>query len=308
MDGSVPNIPDEELVDRVLIQGVWGGFGQVFSAIWKGQPVVVKHYAWHNPDEIEDPIQKEGLLRKINSYNNELAFYNSHFQKGAKAAQLLGLNRTETSMMLILDDGKSLISEASHRLNEVGIASILQMLAELHASTLLEAWGTEGNYWHYGTRKAEWHRIRHPWLKSNAGLINQKLQAAKYTCLIHGDSKPSNYLTSNEPNKIVALDFQYFGKGIGVMDLVCFCSGVIPENDLAGFHVYLTQYFAYLEAALEGVNSPHSYQKIKEEWASLIPLVWADYARFLEGWAPGSFKLGKLVDLMVARAQELLRN
>ncbi|MFT6719209.1 MAG: Ser/Thr protein kinase RdoA (MazF antagonist) [Sphingobacteriales bacterium] len=306
MGGKVPNVPESELLNKVLIQGIWGGFGRVYSALLKGKAVVVKHYSWNNPDHLADPIQKEGLLRKIASYHNELAFYSSCYRERINAAHLLGVNRKETSLILIFEDGKGLIPNPSHHLNEDRISKVLSFLADLHANTLQKPWPLVGNYWHYNTRKAEWNRIRNTWLKKYASRINDTLENAQFTCLIHGDSKASNYLMSDDANKIVPLDFQYFGTGIGVMDLVCFCSGIIPENDSAQFQSWVNQYFQYLKLAMMKANSPFSFQAVKQEWSGLIPLVWADYARFLEGWTGSSFKLGKWSDLMVARAQELL--
>ena len=91
--------------------------------------------------------------------------------------------------------------------------------------------------------------------------------------LVHGDAKPANFCFGDDG--VAAVDFQYVGGGVGVRDLV-YLLGCLPERRLRLEHDrWVRRYFDRL-----------GHDEAKACWEPLIPVAWADFERFLAGWAP----------------------
>jgi len=88
--------------------------------------------------------------------------------------------------------------------------------------------------------------------------------------LIHGDAKAANFCYSADFRSVAAVDFQYVGKGVGVVDLAYFLGSCLNGEELeTKGQALLDHYFNSLSTAI----------------------AWADFERFLQGWSPGHPKL-----------------
>ena len=150
-------------------------------------------------------------------------------------------------------------------------------------------------------------------LKDAATGIDQLLRDAEHQTLLHGDAKLANFCwressggvgkaaaASGNGPEVAAVDFQYCGWGVGVLD-VAYCLGSFPgidnlANDTASL---LDLYFKTLNAGAE----------VEAEWRKLYCVAVADFERFLAGWAGSSFKrngyLGAMVDEAIALTSKL---
>ena len=67
---------------------------------------------------------------------------------------------------------------------------------------------------------------------------------------------------------------------------------------------YLDTYFAALRQQLPAQVDADS---VESEWRSLYPAAWADFHRFLVGWAPDHWKIHRYTREMTRRALAELR-
>ena len=154
---------------------------------------------------------------------------------------------------------------------------MLIWLAHFHATFLGQAptrlWAS-GTYWHLETRPDEWRTMQRGPLRDAAGRIDARLRAARFQTLVHGDAKPANFLVNG--TEVTAVDFQYVGGGIGVQDVAYLLAG---SSHSRGLDLYFD--------ALRPLLAPEIADDLEAEWRALYPVAWADFHRFLMGWAPG---------------------
>ena len=101
------------------------------------------------------------------------------------------------------------------------------------------------------------------------------------------------------------MDLQYVGGGVGVQDVAYFLGSCLGEEELArGADAHLDRYFEDLGRVLaeRGLESA----AVEDEWRALWPFAWADFHRFLAGWAPGHWKLSAFSERMTRSALEEL--
>lgn len=265
-------------VERV--QSLWGGYGELLRVhLHEAGSVIFKRVV---PPADESSVSDR---RKRRSYQVELAWY----QVGAplcdshsRVAKLLAWRVEGEETMLLLEDLGALgFAPARPPLPEQREAGI-RWLAHFHAKFLhqkpSELW-EQGSYWHLKTRLEEWRRMPPgPW-KDNAAAFDQALRNARFQTLLHGDSKPANFLW-NSNQEAAAVDFQYVGSGCGIRDVAYFldcCFGEsLTEKSLKG---WLDLYFQTLKSATESDTDA-----LEEEWRALFPVAWSDYQRFYLGW------------------------
>ena len=146
-------------------------------------------------------------------------------------------------------------------------------------------WQT-GGYWHLATRPAELAATSDAALREAAPAIDARLAAARHRTLAHGDPKAANFCFG-AGGRVAAVDFQYVGGGCGVRDVACFLSYRGARESVMRGHIDV--YFDALRVALaaRGVDPA----PVEAEWRALYPFAWADYHRFLAGWAPTHWKL-----------------
>lgn len=183
-----------------------------------------------------------------------------------------------------------------------------------------------GTYWHLATRPDELEVLSHSALRRHAAALDKRLAEARYFSIVHGDAKLANFCFTDDLGQVAAVDFQYVGGGVGVQDLAYFLSSCMGERQLQRHADQLVDlYFQELKRALtEGqslrggqLSSERPSQRVgqslgrgsptpaagaqsspridptavEEEWRSLYPIAWADFMRFLLGWAPGHTKV-----------------
>lgn len=264
------------LVDATLLQSLWGGYG----AIWRctladTRRVVLKAVT---------PPMAGGLShqRKLRSYAVETHWY-AHWAPRcgpeARVPTALALDPTPGAWRLVLED---LQASGFSAPPQRALRAPLDWLAHFHATFLGCAptglWPM-GSYWHLQTRPQEWARMASGPLQDAAQALDERLNAARFQTLIHGDAKVPNFCWG--PRSVAAVDFQYVGGGCGVKDVAY----LIQRSADPGNPAHLDRYFRVLRGALSG-RPKAELDALEAEWRGLYPVAWADYCRFVAGWAP----------------------
>lgn len=149
----------------------------------------------------------------------------------------------------------------------------------------------QGCYWHLDTREDEYLAMPDSSLKQSAHRLDALLSQTRFKTLIHGDAKVANFCFSEDSSRVAAVDFQYVGGGCGIRDLVYFIGSCLSEQECKQHHAPLTSfYFTKLKQAMINNNVSISAAAVEQEWRPLFGVAWADFQRFLLGWAPDHHK------------------
>jgi len=289
-----------ELTDRV--QSLWGGYGELHRARLTGariESAIVKCVTPPSEREFADePAKLRSHRRKLRSYAVELAFYRDFASKCDAACRvpdfLYGEARDQRFLFVLEDLAAAGFPERRTHCGPREISACLGWLAAFHARFLGVApsglWKV-GSYWHLGTRPDELSRLGTSELRRVAGVIDERLNAARFRGLVHGDAKLENFCFagSGEPDGVAAVDFQYVGGGVGVKDVAYFLSSCLsPAECAAHIPSYLDVYFEALHTALVARGNPLASEAdaLEREWRTLFSWAWSDFYRFLLGWAP----------------------
>jgi aminoglycoside phosphotransferase (APT) family kinase protein len=139
-------------------------------------------------------------------------------------------------------------------------------------------------------------------LKQHAGLLDKRLKDAKYQTLIHGDAKFENLCFHTNCNSVAAVDFQYVGRAVGVVDLAYLAGSALDQSGLEEFgELILPFYLNALKQALINANATIDFEQLSKEYESLYPIAWADFYRFLLGWNPKSWKVNDYIKQMTEK-------
>ncbi len=286
------------------IQDLWSGYGQVCRVRLVGGPaetVVAKvvaapgaggrHPRGWNSDRSN--------ARKLRSYGIERVFYERYAgELGAacRVARWFGGFETPTGFCFLLEDLDAAgFAERRRRVGHGELLACIGWLARFHARTLCMApdglW-PQGTYWHLQTRPDELAAMRNRRLQAAAPALDRCLRDARWRCLVHGDAKLANFCFSGGAGGVAAVDFQYVGGGVGVQDVAYLLSSALSEGECqrraAG---YVDAYFEALAVPLAESLQFAVLDEVEAEWRALYPVAWADFVRFLDGWAPGHQKL-----------------
>lgn len=277
MDALETDIARALGVDRVRrgtrIQSLWGGYGEaVRMSLDDGRSVVVKHV-------VPERGSGRGHERKLRSYAVEMAFYLDFAPRCPEQARVptaLHLDGGSRHSLFVLED----LAEAGFSRPARELQPMLRWLAHFHATFLGEKpkglWN-QGSYWHLNTRPDELRAMAPGGLKQAAEAIDERLRAARFQTLVHGDAKPANFLAGRR--QVAAVDFQYVGAGPGVVDVAYLLSGEDRGTRERGLDLYFRTLREALPAEVDDAA-------VEEEWRALYPFAWADFHRFLMGWAP----------------------
>lgn len=300
-----------------VVQSLWSGYGEIarYRIDSENRTVIVKSVV--PPSAVNHPRGWHSNIshqRKISSYHNEQAFYRdvaNRLDKQCRVPQCIEAVQEGESFGLILED----LDAAGYAQRTLSpqiskIARGLHWLARFHANTInLESsplWPV-GTYWHLGTRPDEYKTMPEGALKRFASDIDSALSSARYQCLVHGDAKVANLCFSDDFQRVSAVDFQYVGGGVGVKDVAYFLGSCLDDNGLQQHATRLLEtYFDYLRNALTMQQEASATTALIKEWRGLYPLAWADFERFLLGWAPQHKKLTPYSNHMATLALQSL--
>jgi hypothetical protein len=288
------------LVER--LQSLWGGYGE----LWRAQatkahevtPVIVKHV--HPPGG----EQSRSHRRKLRSYETERLFYGKYAAACSTTASCrvplpLAVSAEQGGWLFVLEDlDHAGYGERRSRASAADVVATLRWLAHFHARFLgqpPDALWKVGTYWHLATRPDELVAMKHAALRRAAPAIDARLNQARFKTWVHGDAKLENVCFRSDASEVALVDFQYVGGGVGVKDVAYFLSSCLsPRECESQAEAYLDTYFDELRRAL-----PRASPELEREWRELYPFAWADFQRFLLGWAPGQFDRDRYANALV---------
>ena len=85
-------------------------------------------------------------------------------------------------------------------------------------------------------------------------------------------------------------------------DVAYFLSSCMSSNDSIRYESELLA--CYFEELCKHISDEIN-DDLEEEWRSLYPVAWADFIRFLQGWAPDHYKLNEHSLRQVERAKAI---
>lgn len=291
------------------VQRLWSGYGQLVR-VWPNGAgsFIVKH--------VQPPAaagahaaERRAHERKLRSYAVELQFYERYARQctGActVAAALLCERRDDEFLFVLEDLDAQGYSERRERLPLTGVRACLSWLAHFHATFVgtpaADLWPV-GTYWHLDTRPDELARMSDRALRAAASWLDARLRGARFRTLVHGDAKVENFCFSRDLTQVAAVDFQYVGLGTGVQDIAYFFSSCLDDRECeAHAPALLDHYFAALRAALGAQRADIDAAALEAEWRELYAIAWADFSRFMDGWAPRQPR-GRYAERMTALA------
>lgn len=313
----------EVLGSPALVQELWSGYGRIerWTLRDTAQPqtasrtIILKVVdpGARGPGHPRGWSSTLADNRKRKSYLVERAFYRQHLagpedrpKRSPRTAARIADRETTGGGMLILEDLDGSGFDARHSTGtDAEVRACLRWLAAFHAAFLGASTGglwERGTYWHLDTRPDELAAIPDPRLRAAAHPIDARLGTAAFQTLVHGDAKIANFCFRGDVPRdarqdVAAVDFQYVGGGTGVQDLSYFLGSCLGEEALASqAERYLDAYFAELHGALDNDVDGAALER---EWRTLWPYAWADFHRFLAGWAPGHWKLSRYSESML---------
>ncbi|GAA4883360.1 phosphotransferase [Ferrimonas pelagia] len=294
------------------VQSLWSGYGAIER--WRleggaraGQSVILKRIA--PPTAAAHPRGWHSDLshrRKLLSYQVESEFYRRYAlrcEDTCRVPHCLGLDEQVGETRLLLEDldaagfsGRRLVDEADP--SEAELGQCVEWLARFHARFLggsSDGLWPIGTYWHLDTRPEEWAQMTDNRLQAAAAAIDARLNGAQFQTLVHGDAKLANFCfranSAHGPDGVAAVDFQYIGGGVGVKDLAYLLGSAYHGEALAArTEHWLDCYMSCLRQALKG-RVESELDALEREWRGLYPYAVADFERFLNGWAPGHWKV-----------------
>lgn len=281
-----------------VLSTVWSGCGQIVRCKLDGQICVVKLIDM--PMHISHPriTQTEfAINRKRHSYLVEYNWYKIYSQNSCPMAlsiPCVKVIKHQQQYAMVFKDFLSLGYRQAVT-SEVDSYVILKWLAHFHAYHLNNnaesLWG-QGSYWHLATRPDELKNITDSQLAKLAPKLDRQLTQCHFQTLIHGDAKVANFAIDAKQAKAFAYDFQYIGKGVGIVDVMYFLGSVCDEATLIEqADRYLEYYFSILTLALETYQPSINPHEVVASWRGLWSYAWADFYRFLAGWSPEHFKI-----------------
>ena len=283
-----------DVVESVLLQNLWGGYGELRRLqLRDGRSVIVKR--------VVPPVgagESVSDRRKRRSYEVEWSWYRHGAPLCAGACRVAECLAAEGPVLLL----ENLTEAGFYPGRPPQIEAGLRWLAGFHARFLGQSppglWD-EGSYWHLATRREEWDRMPAGPLKDAAAALDLRLREARYQTLVHGDSKPANFLWHSD-GTAAAVDFQYVGRGCGIRDVAYFLDCCLGYNGReADAPQWVDRYFGWLREAL--AREGHLADGLEAEWRSLFAVAWADFCRFEQGWAgPSPLSVFSLAQLRLA--------
>lgn len=289
----------KELYEIEEVQELWGGYGKILRYGLAGsdlKSVVVKNVRLPEYSK-QSPGGDISYQRKVKSYKVEMAFYENWSGKCVNACRIpkwYAFEWQKDEFLMVFEDLDAAGFKGRKRnaaWNEIKVC--LKWLANFHAAFMGEKpeklWA-QGTYWHLETRPNELKVMKDTALKGAAKAIDRKLNNCKFKTFVHGDAKLENFCFSEDGNSVAALDFQYVGGGCGMKDVAYFVDSCLYDDECESWEAdILDFYFIELKKALDNNQKCVDFEALEKEWRELYPVAWADFYRFLKGWAPGRY-------------------
>jgi Phosphotransferase enzyme family len=286
-------------ISETILQPLWGGYGLLGRVVLRdGRSVIVKRVRLPEAPEAGTP-EWRSYDRKRRSYDVERHFYRDYASRlqGLALPQAHSAERTAEGWLFVLEDLDAAGLEARvSRPSPRQLGECLRWLARFHATYMNvppDGLWAEGGYWHLAVRNDEFLRMPESALKREASRWDGRLRKARWRTLIHGDAKPENFCFRGAGSGrgpalgVGAVDFQYVGGGIGTKDVAYLLLSCLSEGECAVLCGDLVdEYFDALRRELTERGHAEAAPAIEAEWRALYPVAWADFCRFLEGWAP----------------------
>lgn len=291
------------------MQSLWSGYGEIVRVQLEGgeAPSVIVKWV-EPPDDVVHPRGWAGNAshqRKLRSYAVEQCFYATWCPESDtthRTARCIAAESSGNGWRFVLEDLDA--AGFSGRRSSVApdeLDAVLRWLASFHARFLQREpaglWEI-GTYWHLATRAEELRALADPQLRDAAPVLDGLLNGCRFRTLVHGDAKVANFCFG--PEGVAAVDFQYVGGGCGIKDVAYFLSSCLTDAECeAQAPRHLDRYFELLR----GFVAPDiDADALEEEWRNLYPAAWADFHRFLAGWAPDHWKIHAYTRRMTERA------
>jgi hypothetical protein len=283
------------------VQSLWSGYGEVLrvSLVGSNIPSVIVKYV-EPPSLTGRGSNKPGARdheRKLRSYRVESAWYREYAARcdvACRVPRCFGLHEEKRTHIFVLEDlDASGFAHRWTRTNPARIEAGLRWLAAFHGTFLgVEPRGLWpiGTYWHLATRMDEYARMSEGPLKRAASALDQMLNGCRYKTLLHGDAKIENFCFTeqrgDELPDVAAVDFQYVGEGCAMKDVIYFLSSVLsPAECRAQEAALLKIYWDAFAQRLRVAHPEIAPEAVRAEWQPLYAHAWADFQRFLDGWA-----------------------
>lgn len=296
-----------------LIQGVWGGYGQLLRISLAGgviNSVVLKQV--NRPKPKQHPKgwnSNRSHQRKLASYKVESYWYqyygNFHQHQHCYVPHCIFSEKTAEQQLLILEDlavaGFPIVKESCSITEAKVCVSWLARFHILHLNRKPKGLWPTGSYWHLATRPDELESLQDNQLKEAATKIDQILSMCPFQTLIHGDAKLANFCFSEDGRHVAAVDFQYVGAGCGIKDLILFISSAIHPLKCNKQAPILVDYY-FKELKILALQANIDAEKLEAAWRPLYAIAWADFQRFIKGWSPGHWKINAYSESLTQQA------
>lgn len=282
------------------IQSLWSGYGEIVKLDLVGAVVTEVVAKRVDPPAVSPNGRADrSHARKLRSYAVEAHWYThyaSRCDEQCRVARCYGTRALSDGWLFVFEDLDAAgFPRRANAPTDREINAVLRWLAAFHATFLNTPpdglWG-QGTYWHLETRPDELARMNNQALRRAAPVLAQRLNACHYRTLLHGDAKLENFAFTAPPAGIAAaaVDFQYVGGGCGMKDVAYFFSSVFSPSQCERYaDDALSYYFTQLSQELHARQPDVDARALETEWRTLYPVAWADFQRFLEGWAPGAY-------------------
>jgi Ecdysteroid kinase-like family len=284
------------------IQDLWSSYGEIVRYGLRGtdrESVVVKHISF--PQKARQPKGwNKGIShkRKLKSYRVEMEWYrnwSTRCDDSCRVPEFIAGEFHEDEIIIILEDLDSIgYSKRKSGVNWEGMKPCITWLANFHATYMSERpgglWRT-GTYWHLETRPDELKVLSDKPLKQAAKAIDSILRRSPFQTFVHGDAKLANFCFSPKGREVSAVDYQYVGGGCGMKDLAYFAGSCLYEDECERMESQILDfYFQNLNKALRQKQKEINFSALEKNWRKLYYFAWADFHRFMKGWAPGHWK------------------
>mgnify|MGYP003751342761 CR=1 FL=1 len=282
------------------VQELWEGYGKILRYALSGaeiKSVIVKDVRLPEHSG-KSRGGNTSFQRKLKSYKVEMFFYENWSRKCGDDCRVPNwyiLESQKDGFLMVFEDLDA--AGFSRRKQSIGWKEMqlcLKWLACFHATFMAEKpeklWA-QGTYWHLDTRPDELKAMRDIELKNAARAIDRKLNSCTFKTFVHGDAKLANFCFSDDGNSVAALDFQYVGGGCGMKDIAYFVDSCLYGDECESWEDdVLAYYFAELKRALDTKKKNIDFEALEKEWRQLYHVAWADFYRFIKGWAPGRYE------------------